>query len=1327
MLASSDDEEISNYVSKIEALSSNITVIIPYTSGTLAFSSESTSTYFLSTDPATEMLALLMYALRIINPIKIGFVCTDLESSPLSMNIYTEFMRRMKALSRANDVVTYKAVSPELNDSAYSTFSKPLREVSKSCVFLFGPKSNSTLVVFEALMTDKSIDTRILVPWWLMEMVMKSYSKMESNNLPNLKPLYYIAVSTNYPHMEDTRWPLVKTITRIIGDGPFAHYLDSSADAVKLVAGWVSGQVVVNSLFMSNEDDKKSQADFQASMFDNREIIVGSNTFLGTFTPQCNIGGRMVLVHTLGKTSSKRTGLVYLSLETIPEADMILDSSQCNATDVELSISRLVQVGLLKYTSSSNRVASYLYDQAMNGGQTKISYNFHWRTLKVDGNLGHEGIEKAVAADPVAALTGPIPIPLGNTAVSSLLVMEPVYLTATLYQKDSNVIYLTPTNEQQWGVAAKMLVEKFSLGTVHCLARRTPTASSDQLNKAAKAVMESAGLTDIVTFGTNTKEFPFPTDGVMLLSGLRESDVPLLAAHMWTYPKVYAVILFDEFTALYTAVQAHFPALNTSTASRLLFVTNLPRWTAGGSDQPTNATGLTASFLAAITDPTYQTPAAMRAYLASRVLRLLSSSASLPSSSALKDALYHTQVLNVDDLKLGPFQMSNCSYSLSQSSFVCNNFTNGGATLLYVWSYERVLDSAVDTMAGPYTVSFDGGNANGPSTGSSSNSDAITGDTGSEWSRSKIMIIAVVASCTCFLVTVISVLLCLCCRGDSRDNRNAPKNPMHPVTLLFTDIESSTALWAMVPQAMAAAMKIHHSIVRELIVHYKCYEVKTIGDSFMIACADPFMAVQLARDTQLRLLKTNWGTTTIDDTYALLGKNGVRAARGGTAAPSAWNGLRVRIGVHCGMAEVQLDKVTKGYDYYGNTVNTAARTEALGIGGQVLCTESVVNALTAEQRSGVDLVSLGPQRLRGVAELVEMYELRVVEGRVFPSAAVNTNPLATVVSVESAGGAVRADNPMMEDSDDEKSSTPSSSEHVAEVLDVYFSAYSNRQKIKQLQRTCQCFSLPKLQRKMYPSDAAYLSALIQSVSSRTSAVIDFRRQFQETYAVKPLLNVESINSEGEFESTIHSPTDAKRKSRIFLNASSSSPNGASSTSHGLLILNSRRQSNGDTVLLLLDNDNMMLSEDETEKGKDRAVGASCTNLESCSSHSIPLEAPQFLNGEPSVSGDKISACFKEGNGKLFRVVDTALKRWAFYNDTKDLLMHVHFSLDQTSMVQWGPNVAGKVRYVATTGCYEGDLLVAPLETEVLLSGKVSTYSMRCHATSAESVGERQKK
>src|SRR6202043_1583835 len=75
--------------------------------------------------------------------------------------------------------------------------------------------------------------------------------------------------------------------------------------------------------------------------------------------------------------------------------------------------------------------------------------------------------------------------------------------------------------------------------------------------------------------------------------------------------------------------------------------------------------------------------------------------------------------------------------------------------------------------------------------------------------------------------------------------------------------------------------------------------------------------------------------------------------------------LPVRMGLATGEAEVR-----EG-DYFGAVLNRAARVMAAGHGGQVLLADS-----TAVLLSGVDLVDLGPRRLRDVPMPVGMFQVQ---------------------------------------------------------------------------------------------------------------------------------------------------------------------------------------------------------------------------------------------------------------------------------------------------------------------------------------------------------------
>jgi class 3 adenylate cyclase/ABC-type branched-subunit amino acid transport system substrate-binding protein len=174
--------------------------------------------------------------------------------------------------------------------------------------------------------------------------------------------------------------------------------------------------------------------------------------------------------------------------------------------------------------------------------------------------------------------------------------------------------------------------------------------------------------------------------------------------------------------------------------------------------------------------------------------------------------------------------------------------------------------------------------------------------------------------------------------NQTRNVGYAPKSGK--ITLMFTDVQDSTKLWSTVPMCMSIALDLHHALIRESINAHKCYEVKTAGDSFMIACDSEQRALELALDIQRRLHKAKYPAA-IDSVYAAKTDDELLAIEDSPDAPSVlgndtWNGLRVRIGFHSGTPQVLFDEVSKGYDYYGPPVNTAARVESVAKGARWL-------------------------------------------------------------------------------------------------------------------------------------------------------------------------------------------------------------------------------------------------------------------------------------------------------------------------------------------------------------------------------------------------------
>lgn len=432
LVANGTDAQLSAYASTMNNENSSFTIFVPSTDGTNTLASFPNNTYFLCSEPATQMLALLSYALREINPLMIGFVYSTLTGNSASADAYNQFSIRMTALSLKTPIVTYIVgnTAPN-NDGAYNAFRKSLRKSERSCVFLFSPSSANTLAVFEKIITDNDLSTTVLVPSWLMTLVMSHYTNLSQKGTPNLKAPSYVVLSSNNPHPQDSRWAAMSQFASDVGESTLSTYGTNSATGVQAVAGWMAGKLAGMTIQSYNLLYKYVlQTEYQASLYAQPRYTIGDDLLLGAFTSACNVGGRMVLVHTLTSMHDGPDG-VYYGLRTLPDADLLLKPTECRATDVQLDVSRLVQVGLLGYTPATSSAGHYLYDQSMKGVQANTAASFNVRSLAVSGS-GDVAAAHAVAAQPIAALTGPIPMALQNTAASTALLVDPIFMDTTL-------------------------------------------------------------------------------------------------------------------------------------------------------------------------------------------------------------------------------------------------------------------------------------------------------------------------------------------------------------------------------------------------------------------------------------------------------------------------------------------------------------------------------------------------------------------------------------------------------------------------------------------------------------------------------------------------------------------------------------------------------------------------------------------------------------------------------------------------------------------------------------------------------------------------------
>ncbi|MBR59221.1 MAG: hypothetical protein CMH54_14545 [Myxococcales bacterium] len=187
--------------------------------------------------------------------------------------------------------------------------------------------------------------------------------------------------------------------------------------------------------------------------------------------------------------------------------------------------------------------------------------------------------------------------------------------------------------------------------------------------------------------------------------------------------------------------------------------------------------------------------------------------------------------------------------------------------------------------------------------------------------------------------------------------------PMGLVTLVFTDIEGSTELWEASTQMMEQALQTHQKLMRELIDEHMGYEVKTEGDAFMVAFSSPVRAVNWCITAQRALQAAPWSE-------ALLARPEASEAPG-------IRGLRVRMGVHLGEPLCRTDPTTGRMDYFGPSVNRAARVASAAHGGQILVTGTVWD--TVHESIDAKGADLGQHRLKGLEHVQHLVEIKLDE------------------------------------------------------------------------------------------------------------------------------------------------------------------------------------------------------------------------------------------------------------------------------------------------------------------------------------------------------------
>lgn len=170
------------------------------------------------------------------------------------------------------------------------------------------------------------------------------------------------------------------------------------------------------------------------------------------------------------------------------------------------------------------------------------------------------------------------------------------------------------------------------------------------------------------------------------------------------------------------------------------------------------------------------------------------------------------------------------------------------------------------------------------------------------------------------------------------------------LTFLFTDLKGSTALYERVGDLVAFDLvRAHFHALLKIIAAEKGAVVKTIGDAVMATFVQP--------------------------DHALIAALRMRAAMSKLNAERGRADLIVKIGIHEGPCLAVM--LNERQDYFGQTVNIAARVQSLSTSQEIHITGPVIDALGVATL--LEQEAIRPIRkeaaLRGIADKIVVYEI----------------------------------------------------------------------------------------------------------------------------------------------------------------------------------------------------------------------------------------------------------------------------------------------------------------------------------------------------------------
>ncbi|KEG05611.1 receptor-type adenylate cyclase, partial [Trypanosoma grayi] len=294
--------------------------------------------YFVRTDPAAELLALLRYAVNELRVLRLGFMY--LQNVSFGDSEYEHATELLDDIDYELCCVftLESSLTSSADDGVFDATWEDFAATRPQAVIVFGAPVKDTAKFITRMLTDKrTAGAYLLAPSLMQSIILSRWRKAVASGVPFI-PGQVITTGTN-PLAKDTQYKAIQRFQSVMRDylsnentvyNSTEHFLEDDNDGETMVTGWIVGEVLWEAL--SSRVWVKDRESFRRSLYNQRRYLI-DDIVIGHYGDNCSAiaaaYGALCRCNQGGQTIHMKRFVEGYRAETAVEGRLTIPSSVC--------------------------------------------------------------------------------------------------------------------------------------------------------------------------------------------------------------------------------------------------------------------------------------------------------------------------------------------------------------------------------------------------------------------------------------------------------------------------------------------------------------------------------------------------------------------------------------------------------------------------------------------------------------------------------------------------------------------------------------------------------------------------------------------------------------------------------------------------------------------------------------------------------------------------------------------------------------------------------------------------------------------------------------